>query len=104
MPSETITSATMTSMSVKPAERMRSMMLVVLFGDDAQLAVELRRQLETAVEAAALHLDRERSDLAARQQHDLRLGVLDVLRLKVGIERHVAAVEDEGHGELRAQH
>ena len=80
------------------------MALVETFLGDVDLAVELppsarsgrrcRRAYISMVNGVTSPLD---------EQHDLRLGVLDVLRLEVAHERHFAAVEHERHRQLRPQ-
>src|SRR5688572_25088310 len=103
MPSATTTRATMTSINVNPAERRHSMASVETFLNDIDLAVERHVELEAALDVGARHLDRERSDFAAREQHDLRLRILDVLRFEIRNQRHLAAVERERHRQQGTQ-
>src|SRR5512143_2682351 len=102
MPSATITSATMASSSVKP-ELLRRLAPIETFFLHFELAVDRARELESAVATLARNLERERSDFAAREQHDLRHRLLELHVLEVARQLDLSSVEHQSHRQLRVQ-
>src|SRR5688572_12868057 len=96
-----MTRATIASINVNPAFEPLGRIKVLLA--NRQRAVELGCELESAAEAVAGHLDGERRHLAARQEHYLGLGVLDVLRFEIANERYLSAIEQQCHRQPLAQ-
>src|SRR6516225_3296964 len=95
MPSATITRATIASSRVNPAVRARSTRRIAVLRD-GELAVEVAGQREMAADAGTRDVEHERRDLAAREDHDLRLRVLLAIdRLELLLQLYVLAVERE---------
>src|SRR5262245_57116743 len=102
MPSATMKSATIASRRVKPECRRRSAPIEAVLGD-VQITVEGGGEDVVAALAIAVNRRAERRNLAAREHQDLRLGILDLLRVEVGQERHVATVERQHEIQLRGE-
>src|SRR5882672_2191861 len=102
MPSETMKRAIIASRSVKPKWRARSACIESVLGN-VEAAVE--RGGDDVVATLAVAIDRcaEGRDLAAREHHHLRLRILDLLRVEVWQQRHVATVEREHEIQLRRE-
>src|SRR5512138_3440588 len=102
MPSATMMSATIASSSVNPSFPVLSTAIETCFCA-LERAVELAGQLEPARKTVARDFEPERRDFAARQQHHLRLRLLEIHALEVSLQLHVLAVQYEIHEELRMQ-
>src|SRR5690606_28699541 len=100
MPSATITSATMTSIKVKP--RMRSAVIEALLLD-LEGAVDPAGQRDPSAERIAKEMSLEPRHLTARQQHHLRLRRIDAflvvlvlsIALQKGVERQLTILETQ---------